>query len=90
METLGNDDVNPVNRLTVAAEAIREVWRRELPDYHRQSFLFALLLGVRSVRLVERLARLLPPLFGLDVISLHEAVGLIRYWLQHPTGLVRA
>ncbi|MFO0822534.1 MAG: hypothetical protein U0792_05340 [Gemmataceae bacterium] len=89
METLGNDAVNPVSRLTVVAEAIREAWRRELPDHAPQGFLFALLLGVRSVRLVERLPRLLPPLFGLDVISLYQAIGLIRYWLQHPTGLVR-
>jgi hypothetical protein len=76
---LNGKPVNPLNRLTVAAEAIREVWRRELPDHARRGFLFSLLLGIRSVRLVERLARLLPPLFGLDAISAHKALGLIRY-----------
>jgi hypothetical protein len=89
METLGSDAANPLQRLAVAAGAIRDVWRRELPGHSRQGFLFALLLGIRSVRLVERLARLLPSLFGLDVISAHEAVGLVRFWLQHPTGVLR-
>lgn len=90
MRTLGDEAANAVRRLAAAATAIRAVWRQHgLSDFARQRFLFAVLCGVGSVRRVRYLARLIPDLFHLHVLAADDVVGLIGYWLQHSTGLVR-
>lgn len=89
MRTLGNISSNPISRIGAAAEAIRTAWRRDLPLLTRQGYVFAVLAGLGSVRLIRRLIGVLPGVFSLDVFGANDVVWLVRYWLQHPTGLVR-
>ena len=89
MRTLGDAGSNPIARIGAAAEAIRIAWRRDLPLTTRQGYVFAILAGMGSVRLIRRLIAVLPGVFSLDVFGADQVVWLVRYWLQHPTGLVR-
>jgi hypothetical protein len=84
MEPLGNVDLPVVNRLSMAAMAIRAVWQREDTGDARQGFLLAVLSGIRSVRNVQRLLAHVPHLFGLDFFSADEVADYIRYWLRNP------
>src|SRR5262249_8685703 len=52
MRSLGNPEADAVMRLRMAAQAVKAVWRRDLPDHFREGFLYAVLSGLRSVRLV--------------------------------------
>jgi tetratricopeptide (TPR) repeat protein len=89
MQTLGNDMANPVHRIAVAASAVRSVWQRDLPLQVRQGFLFAVVDGLKSLRLVRRFLQVMPGLFSLDVFSAAEVQDCIGYWMRNPTGIVR-
>ncbi|MFO0850785.1 MAG: hypothetical protein U0871_19845 [Gemmataceae bacterium] len=88
MRTLANTAADPIMRLRIAAQAIRLTWRRDAPYHARQSFLFAVLAGLNSVRLVRRLHQAVPLVFSVDVLSADEVRDCIAVWLRHPTGLV--
>jgi tetratricopeptide (TPR) repeat protein len=88
MEWLGNADVSPVARLSLAAAAIKAVWRRDDAQNARQGFLFAILESIRSAGLIARLLGHVPVLFGLDFFSAEEVATYIRYWLRYPSVLV--
>ncbi|MFO0847148.1 MAG: hypothetical protein U0871_01125 [Gemmataceae bacterium] len=89
MRALGADGVDPIDRIVMAATAVHLVWKTDRPPHTRDGFLVALLTGMGSLRAARRLLRVVPRLFSLDVFSEARAVGLIQYWLRHPTGLVR-
>lgn len=86
---LGHPAAAAGERLGIAAEAVRAVWRRDLLPHQRHGFLLAVLTGLGSVRLVERLGRAVPRLFGLDVFGAEEARACIGYWLRNPAGVVQ-
>ena len=88
MEVLRNADIDPIERLRAAAEAIRAVWRRDLTPITRQGFLFALLTGMRSASLIGRLRRGVPGLFGIDVLSAYDVSNLIALWLRTGSGFL--
>ncbi len=76
-----------LGKLKIAVQAIRIVWRRELPVLNRQSFLFAVLAGLQSMRLVNRLYLLIPIVFSVDVLSADEVRDCIAVWKRNPPGL---
>jgi hypothetical protein len=88
MRTLHNDAANPVHRIGAAAEAIRTAWQRDLPLFTKQGYVFAVLAGLRSERLIRRLISVLPTVFSLDVFAKQDVVELVQDWLRHPTGLL--
>lgn len=88
MRTLGNQDADTLMRLRIAALAIKAAWRRDLPSHSRQAFLFAVLGGIRSERLVRRLHKAIPSVFSVDVFSADEVMDCIVVWLRHPPGLI--
>ena len=85
MRSLRNPVLNPRVKIGIAAEAIRLAWRRNLV-YQRQAFLFAVLKGLGSVRLVHGLDQVVPVLFSVDVFSADEVRNFIKYWLSNPDG----
>jgi len=89
MRTLNISTANPVHRIGAAAEAIRTAWRRDLPLMKRQGYVFAILAGLGSVKLIRRLMNVMPTVFSLDVFAAEDVLELVRYWLRHPTGLVQ-
>jgi hypothetical protein len=89
MRCFGNEAANPIERLGIAMEVTRAVWRRDLLSHQRQGFLFALLNGFHSVRLARRLLREVPRMFLLDVFAAEEVSTCIGYWLRHGGGPAR-
>jgi hypothetical protein len=87
MQSLGTSTADPVTLLREAAEAIRGVWRRDLPDHARREFLFALLRGIRSERMVRRLLSLIPRLFRIDFFAAQEVVLYSAYWLENDEDI---
>jgi predicted Zn-dependent protease len=83
---LGNRDANAVERIRIAAEAIRGAWQLDISPFARQGFLFAVLAGLGSLQLVRRLREFVPAFFSVDVLSALEVVQTISVWLQFPTG----
>jgi len=88
MRMLGNTAADPIIRLNIAAQAIRLTWRRDVVYHARQSFLFAVLAGLNSIRLVRRLHQAVPFVFSVDVLSADEVRDCIAVWLHHPTRFV--
>jgi hypothetical protein len=88
MAPLGNTAVPVVNRLGMAAAAIKVVWQRTDTEHVRHGFLYAVLSGIRSAGLVRRLLRHVPDAFGVDVFGGDEVSEYIRFWLQNPPCLV--
>lgn len=88
METLGNTNVPQNQRLRVAAQAIRLVWQKGVPYHSRQGFVFAILAGLRSERLIRRLHQLVTLVFPLDVVSAGEIQDYIAIWLRQPTTVI--
>jgi nucleoside phosphorylase/transcription elongation GreA/GreB family factor/predicted negative regulator of RcsB-dependent stress response len=88
MHYLGQPEMDAGGRLRIAAQSIRSVWRRALPDHTRRGFLSALLSGLGSVQLVRHLYQAIPGLFTVDVFSADEVQGLILMWLRLPNGRI--
>jgi tetratricopeptide (TPR) repeat protein len=86
MRGLGDREANFLDRIRIAAEAIRTVWRLDLSSLRKQSFLFAVLAGIRSISLVRRLLQAIPMIFSVDVHSAFEVADCISVWLRYPTG----
>ncbi len=86
VKCLGNAEANPIERLQIAAEAVRSIWERDISPLSKQGFLFCILSGIGSKRLVTRLGQNVRRLFGVDAFSAEEVLSCIAYWLQHPTG----
>jgi tetratricopeptide (TPR) repeat protein len=86
MRGLGNREANSLERVSIAAEAIRTVWRLNFDPLRKQSFLFAVLAGIGSISLVRRLQQAIPMIFSVDVLSAFEVVDCISVWLRYPTG----
>ena len=89
MRCFGNVEANPIERLRIAGEVIRAVWRRDLLSHQRQGFLFAVLTGLGSIRLVQRLGQAVPRLFALDFFAADEVRACIWYWLNSLPGPMR-
>lgn len=88
LRALGNGKGGPVAKLRIAAQSIRSVWRRAIPEHARHGFLFALLDTINSVRLVKRLHQVIPEVFSVDVFSADEVRDCIAVWLRKPTGII--
>jgi hypothetical protein len=86
MRGLGNREADPLERVAIAAEAIRTVWRLDIDSFTKQAFLLAVLAGIGSVQLVRRLREAIPRWFSIDVLSAIEVNECISIWLRHPTG----
>jgi hypothetical protein len=86
MRGLGNREANPLERIRIAAEAVRAVWRLDLDPLRKQAFLFAVLAGIGSISLVRRLQQGIPTIFSVDVLSAFEVVDCVSAWLRYPTG----
>jgi tetratricopeptide (TPR) repeat protein len=85
MRGLGDKEANPLERIRIAAEAVRAVWRLDFDPLRKQSFLFAVLAGIGSISLVRRLQQAVPPIFSVDVFSADEVVDCISAWLRCST-----
>ena len=86
MRSLRKGEANPLERIRIAAEAVRAVWRLDLGPLRKQSFLFAVLAGIGSISLVRRLQQAIPTIFSVDVPSADEVVDCISVWLRYPPG----
>jgi tetratricopeptide (TPR) repeat protein len=83
---LGNNELEALDRLRIAAEAVHTVWQSEKDHFRKQAFLFAVLAGIKSISLIRRLQQAIPRIFSLDVLSAYEVMECISAWLRHPTG----
>jgi hypothetical protein len=86
MQGLRIRDMNALERIRIAAEAIRAVWRLDFDPLRKQSFVFAVLAGIGSISLVRRLQQAIPTIFSVDILSAFEVVDCISVWLRYPTG----
>jgi hypothetical protein len=88
IRTLGIEVADTATRIATAAKAIRTVWRIQTSFAVRQEFLFAVLSGLSSTRLVNQLQREIPQVFFVDVVSAAEVQNLIGFWLRNHPGLM--
>ncbi|MGL6074634.1 MAG: PIN domain-containing protein [Fimbriiglobus sp.] len=88
MQALHNPAADPNHRIRIAAMAIRAAWQRDLPLMKRQGYVFAVLAGLRSQRIIEGLIRFLPTISPLDVFTNSEVVKLAQHWLRHTTEVL--
>jgi nucleoside phosphorylase/tetratricopeptide (TPR) repeat protein/transcription elongation GreA/GreB family factor len=87
--SLGDDEGDPIMRLRIVAQSIKSVWRRELPRETKAAFLFGLLAGLGSLRMIRRLYAAIPGLFSVDVFAADDVRTCISVWLRHPTCILR-
>jgi hypothetical protein len=71
--------------LLLATHSIIGMFRAIPSPWSRQAFILAILNQLRSRQLA--LAEGLDRLFGVDVLSAHEALDIIRGWMRGPLFL---
>src|SRR5581483_5166435 len=88
MRSLSNPDANIHSRLRIAARAIKAVWQKNLPEQNRRSFVYAVLSGLRSLRLVQKLYEVIPDLFSVDVLAAEAVRECMALWIQQQRILL--
>jgi hypothetical protein len=88
MQVLGNTMTPAIGRLRVAVQALRAVWRRDLPTHARHDFLSAVLTGLNSLQLIRHLYQAVPTVFSVDVFSADEVRMYMTIWLQQSQNRI--